>query len=67
MIIGEVFVLVLFLMLLSAHHVLLLLSVELSFVEKLLLDMGVVILCYVFVPANLVDCLLVAFQLFLEG
>ena len=54
-------------MLLSAHHVLLLLSVELSFVEKLLLDMGVVILCYVFVPANLVDCLLVAFQLFLEG
>jgi len=64
---GEVFVVVLFLMLLSAHHVLLLLSVELSFVEKLLLDMGVVVLCYVFVPANLVDCLLIAFQFFLEG
>ena len=59
------FVFVLFLLMLCSHHVLLLLSVELSLVEELFLDMGVVVLCDFFDPAKFVYCLLIGFQFFL--
>lgn len=50
----------------SAHHVLLLL-VELPFIEELLLNVGVVVLGYVLVPAQLVEGLLVVFESVLQG